>query len=131
MNNAAALSTGLSVGRIVIGLGLIVAPDRVAGPWIGRAAKKAPTQIMARGLGARDVAIGVATIGTLKATGTRGMGFTVLTAITAVVDLVDVVSTAAASSEVPGKGIPTMAIAAGAAAGGIAALVLARSESDA
>lgn len=124
MDTAAALSTALSYGRIALGLGLAVAPERVGGPWIGRAAAGRDAQVAVRGLGIRDVALGAATLGTVRATGTGGTGFRVLTGLTALVDTVDCVSTLAAGDEVPGAA-GSAAVAGGAALTGLAVLALA------
>jgi hypothetical protein len=130
MDTTAALSTGLSAGRIALGLGLMLAPARFGGLWIGPAATEGPTQIVVRGLGVRDVALGVATIGSLQATGTDGAGFTALTGLGVLCDVVDTVATKGSASEIPGRGIASMAVAAAAAAVGVATLTLARSQSD-
>ncbi|MFA9445483.1 hypothetical protein [Egicoccus sp. AB-alg6-2] len=56
----------LAATRIGLGLALFVAPRQVARGWIGREADGAGTSAAVRGLGARDVALGV---GMLAATG--------------------------------------------------------------
>jgi hypothetical protein len=54
-----------ALGRIAFGVGLIVAPDRVASGWLPDDAARPGTQVAVRGLGARDVALaaGVAVAG--------------------------------------------------------------------
>jgi len=49
----------LAAGRVAFGTGLAVAPGPFAGVWIGRRARDPRTQIMCRGLGARDLVLGV------------------------------------------------------------------------
>lgn len=52
-------ATGLAANRIVFGLGLALSPARAGRSWIGaRAAARPETQVFARALGARDVALG-------------------------------------------------------------------------
>lgn len=116
-----ALATTLAAGRIALGLALVADPGRVGGRWIGRAAKSRDTQIAVRGLGIRDVALGAATMGTMRATGTDGVGFKVLTGLGVLVDLVDVASTLVAGDDVPGA-VTSAAVAGVAAATGVAVL---------
>ncbi len=119
----APLMTALSVGRILVGLGMTAAPGPAGRGWIGRSAEQPDVQIMVRGLGIRDLALGAATLGTLKATGTRGTGFRTLAALGVAVDLVDAVSTVGARNTIPSKGLPTTVIASTAAAVGAWALL--------
>jgi hypothetical protein len=58
MNSALAARLG-AAGRIGVGLALIVSPGRVTARWLGGDAGRAGTQAVARGLGARDLALGV------------------------------------------------------------------------
>lgn len=51
-----------ALGRLAYSGGLIAAPGRVAGPWLGPDAAAAPTQIALRGLAARDAALAVAVL---------------------------------------------------------------------
>ena len=50
-------TTAFALARIAFGAGLIVAPQRVAAGWLAGDAKRPPTQVAVRGLGARDVAL--------------------------------------------------------------------------
>jgi hypothetical protein len=52
------MAGGLSVTRILFGLTYVLRP-RSAGPsWIGRSARRPPTQVLARSQGIRDVVLG-------------------------------------------------------------------------
>src|SRR5688500_18991757 len=51
-------------GRVALGGGLALAPGLVAGGWVGGAADRRDGQVLAVGLGARDVALA---LGTLRA----------------------------------------------------------------
>lgn len=46
-----------AAGRLAFGVGLIAAPGRIAGGWIGDDAGRPAAKIAVRGLGARDVAL--------------------------------------------------------------------------
>jgi hypothetical protein len=49
----------LAVGRIAVGLGLFLSPRRLTRGWLGREADGRAVPAVVRGIGARDVAIGV------------------------------------------------------------------------
>ena len=55
----------LNVGRIVLGLSLVVAPRRAARTWIGAAADRPGTAVVARAHGIRDAVIGVIALQTV------------------------------------------------------------------
>jgi hypothetical protein len=58
-------TAAFAIGRIAFGLGLIAAPERVAGSWIGKDAARGPVKIAIRGLGARDIALSIGMLATL------------------------------------------------------------------
>jgi hypothetical protein len=121
MDTSRRLSTALALGRIGLGLAFVAAPEQTGGRWIGGVARSTGAQVMVRAMGIRDAALGAATLGTLRATGTGGTGFKVLTGLGIVVDVVDCVATLTAGDEVP-NGRLSAAIAGGAAATGVAVL---------
>jgi hypothetical protein len=49
-----------SVNRVLVGAGLLVAPSALGKTWGGRLARDDRGRVMARALGARDLALGVA-----------------------------------------------------------------------
>jgi len=57
MADPAKLAALLAAGRLAFGVGLIAAPDKVAGGWIGPDAGRPAVRIAVRGLGARDIAL--------------------------------------------------------------------------
>jgi hypothetical protein len=57
--NAAHVARLVAAGRIGFGIALVAAPERVTSPWLGSDAGHVGTQVVTRGLGARDVALGV------------------------------------------------------------------------
>ena len=57
--NAAYLGRAVAAGRIGFGITLVAAPERVTSLWLGKDAGRVGTQVVSRGLGARDIALGV------------------------------------------------------------------------
>ncbi len=107
-----------AAGRMAFGAGLLAAPERVAGGWIGDDAAREPVKIAVRGLGVRDIALSAGLLASMGDDDTLAtlLGFIVLC------DLGDVAATLAA----PGAALPgnarwgTVAMAGGAAAAGAA-----------
>jgi hypothetical protein len=56
----------LSAGRVAIGTVLIAKPPLVTSGWVGRAGNKPAGRVLARGLGARDAALGALTLAALR-----------------------------------------------------------------
>lgn len=56
----------LAATRIALGLALFIAPRQVARGWIGRDADGRGTSAAVRGLGARDVALGVGMLAAIR-----------------------------------------------------------------
>ena len=84
-----------AAGRLAIGASLAAAPRLLAGGWVGGAADRRPGQVLAIGLGARDVALA---LGTLQALGAR-RGATAWLRAGIVADLADLVATLRARDE--------------------------------
>ncbi len=55
-----------AAGRVGLGAALVIAPGRVAGAWVGPLGRRRQAQVIAAGLGARDVGLGA---GVLRALG--------------------------------------------------------------
>ena len=101
-----------AAGRLAIGATLVVAPQLLGGGWVGSAADRRSGQVLAIGLGARDVALAV---GTLQALGAR-QGATAWLRAGIAADLADLVSTFRARDELSPPAVPaTVAIAGGSA----------------
>jgi hypothetical protein len=84
-------------GRMAIGAALVVAP-RLAGPmWIGDDANSRAVKLLARALGARDVALGLGTAVALD----RGKPVRGWLEGAALADAVDLVATFAAGDSIP------------------------------
>lgn len=60
------LVIGLATNRLLLGAGLTLVPGRAARVWVGRAAGRPSGRLLARAIGARDVALGVGTLAALK-----------------------------------------------------------------
>ena len=104
----------LAAGRTALGVAVLAAPERVTSGWLGKdSAKLAVVGDLARSLGARDVALGIATLQTLEdpVIGPR------VQLVCALVDSVDVLATVIARASLPRKGLYGTVAVAGAAAG--------------
>jgi hypothetical protein len=105
-------------GRMAIGAALVLAP-RLAGPmWIGRDADSRAVHVLARGLGARDLALGLGTAVALD----RGAPVRGWLEGAALADGVDLVSTLLAGNSIPASKRRAVALIAGASLIACAAL---------
>lgn len=52
----------LAYVRIAIGVCALLAPDLVTVPWVGRTTEREARAVLSRGLGARDIALGLGTL---------------------------------------------------------------------
>lgn len=111
------IETVMSVGRIAIGAGLLAAPARFSRSWVGEDAERASVQTAMRGLGARDVALGLGgLLARRHGQSTRGW-----LEAAALADLGDATATLAAWDDLPPTGRwLVLAMAGGAAAVGAA-----------
>lgn len=99
--------------RTAIGIALFVAPATAGRGWIGRSVEDAGTRMAVRGLGARDVAIGVGMLAALEGDGSPDRWLEA----GAVADLADAASAVLARDERPSSTVlGTVAVAGGAAA---------------
>jgi hypothetical protein len=98
-----------AAGRIVAGGGIALAPGAVAGAWTGGVAASREGQVLAVGLGARDVAIAV---GTLNALGSRRGAAAWLRAGIAA-DAADLLATLRARDTLPPLALPAVVAIAG------------------
>jgi hypothetical protein len=106
----------LAAGRAALGVAVLAAPERVTAGWLGEENAHNPVVgDLARSLGARDLALGLATLQTLddEVSGPR------VQALCALVDSVDALATMIAREHLPRRGaIGTVAVAGAAAAAG-------------
>jgi hypothetical protein len=106
----------LAVGRAALGVVVLAAPEQVTAGWLGPEHASHPVvQDLARSLGARDVALAIATLRTLD----DPVAGSHVQAACAAVDTVDAIATLLARKALPRKGVlGTLAVAGGAAAAG-------------
>jgi hypothetical protein len=116
--NAALTARLVAAGRIGFGVALMLTPERLTGPWLGPDASRAGTRVVSRGLGARDVALGVGALRVPEAE----LRPWVVAAIVA--DTADLVATITAGDSLPLAGrVLVGAVASAGAALGVVALV--------
>ncbi len=120
--NAALTARLVAAGRIGFGVALILAPERLTAPWLGKDAGRAGTKVVTRGLGARDLALGA---GALVVSDTQLRQWV---AAGIVADAADLAATVAAGDSLPLAGrVIVGAIASGGVALGAIALAGLRS----
>jgi hypothetical protein len=111
----------LAIGRAGFGVNYLLRPEEADNSWIGRAARKPGTQVIARSQGARDIALGA---GTLRALA-RGEASELRAWVAgqAFSDLADFLATWIARNDIPGRQARLAMIVAGGSAvvGGAAA----------
>jgi hypothetical protein len=98
--------------RIAYGAALIIAPQRLAGRWLGPGAALAPVQVPLRGLGMRELLLHA---GALSAA-LRGNDVRPWLAASIAGDLTDIASTVAGRGELPPGAAPATAVVAGGSA---------------
>jgi hypothetical protein len=98
-----------AAGRLVAGAGLAFAPGVVAGGWVGAAADKRDGQLLAVGLGARDMAIAVGTLNALRSR--RGAAARLRAGVAA--DAADLAATLRARDTIPPLAVPAVVAIAG------------------
>jgi hypothetical protein len=107
----------LAVGRVALGVAVLAAPEQVTSRWLGDDNAAKPVVIdLARSLGARDLALGLAVLQTLDdpVVGPR------VQAACAMVDGVDAAATMLAREHLPRSGaIGTIVVATAATAAGL------------
>jgi hypothetical protein len=90
----------LSVGRILVGASLTLAPKRFGRGWFGDAVDSPATRTAIRALGIRDLALGAITFRALE----RGDDLQELLALGAACDTVDALATARSLPALPKAG---------------------------
>lgn len=106
----------IGLGRVAVGLALLAVPARAGEGWIGADGTTAGAQVALRGLGIRDVLIGMAQVHT-AADPERGYRWARTASLG---DAVDLVATLAAAKHLPRSGVATIGVVAtGAAVSGV------------
>jgi hypothetical protein len=109
-----------ALGRAAIGVGMLLAPERVAIPWIGSVADREGVRVLTRALGAREVVLGVGQARAVAA----GHGVRPWVVGGVVADATDLVATVRSRGHLPLPGVA--AVAAVAAGSTLLGLYLAR-----
>ena len=91
----------LAFGRVAVGAALIVAPEKVLAPWLGRDGATAGSRVIGAAMGARDIAIGAGQLLALS----RGRGASDWIRAGAAADVVDLVATVRARDSLPALGV--------------------------
>jgi len=105
-----------ALGRVAFGVGLVVAPSVVAGPWVGDPAERPGGRVLAVAMGARDLAIGLGAVRSLG--GSTGARAWIRAGVLA--DIADLVATLRERDELPTVAVPVVAaMAAGSVAFGL------------
>lgn len=107
------VATALALGRVGLGLALIVAPERIGRAWIGPAGTERAVEVVSRAVGIRDVAIGVGGAAALLAGSDSARAW--LTAAAAA-DAGDLVATLLARDVLPAQGVAAVGTLAGGSA---------------
>ena len=98
-----------AAGRLVAGAGLTFAPGVVAASWVGKTADTRDGQLLAIGLGARDVAIAAGTLHALRSR--RGARAWLRAGVAA--DAADLAATLRARDAIPPLALPAVVAIAG------------------
>jgi hypothetical protein len=101
-----------SVGRIVVGTALTVAPGLAGQAWIGRSAREPATKVAIRALGIRDLALGAGALHALDS-GAPPRPWTIAGAVS---DIVDAIGTVLALRRLPRRSLGVVVVAAASAA---------------
>lgn len=106
------LLTALAAGRLAIGAALVAKPSsQVGAGWVGDDAQRGAAALLLRSVGARDVALGLGTLGAQR----TGSPLKPWLLGATLADAVDLLATFAAGSAVPAKGKAAIALLAGGA----------------
>jgi hypothetical protein len=104
----------LAMGRIGLGIAMLLAPRRSMSSWLGASSAERPTQVAIRALGARDLALG---LGTLRSLDSGDDALRDWVTAAGACDVADAVATVLAYPTLPKRGRAlSLFIAAGAGA---------------
>jgi hypothetical protein len=106
------MNIAYATARIGIGVVATAYPEKIGRTWIGQNAESPNTQVILRGLGARDLALGA---GTIDAT-VRGEGAATWLATSALADLGDLIATLVGREALPKNGVLVTSFLAGSGA---------------
>jgi hypothetical protein len=108
------LARALGASRVLFGVGIVVAPRLAASFWVGsRRAARTEAVVLGRGLGARDAALGLATLGAFATKDTKLIRAAMAACVLS--DGTDLMATLAARRRLPSGPAAFTALAAGGA----------------
>ena len=107
--DASSLARRQALARLGFGVALVAAPGLLAGGWVGGVADRRDGQTLAIGLGARDVALALGTLGALRS----GRAAAPWVRAGVLADLGDLVATLRARDSLPPLALPAVAAIAG------------------
>ena len=106
----------VAAGRVALGLAALARPSVPARPWVGAAADGVAARVFGRALGARDVALGLGTLGALRSLAAEPGPARAWVAAGALSDALDVAATLSSWRDLPPKGRWLVVVSAGGAA---------------
>ena len=110
----------MSIGRVVLGAQLLVAPGLVAPLWLGRRGKTPAARLLLRALGARDLGIGIGVLAALRS----GAALQPWLVAGILADATDLAATLNERDELPGTAAPLVGpLAAGGVVAGLYGLL--------
>jgi len=107
--DASSLARRQALGRLGFGVGLVAVPGLLAGGWVGGVADRREGQTLAIGLGARDVALALGTLGALRS----GAAAAPWLRAGMLADFGDLLATLRARDSLPPLALPVVAAIAG------------------
>jgi hypothetical protein len=107
--DARSLARLQALGRLGIGVGLMMAPGALAGGWVGGVADKREGQVLAVGMGGRDAALALGALRALAA----GHGAAGWLRAGMLADAADLVATLRARDSLPALAVPAVVAIAG------------------
>lgn len=91
------LATVQAAGRVALGAALVLAPASTAGPWVGAVGRRPGATVIAQGMGARDVGLGIGQLAAVR----RGFGAAPWIRAGVIADAVDCIATVRRRSDLP------------------------------
>lgn len=104
------VATVLSLGRAALGVGLLLAPEKITEGWLGKAGTTDQANVLARGVGARDLVIGTGTFLALSRDQDSARAWLLASGVA---DLADTAATVSAKGKIPDAGVYGTAALAG------------------
>jgi hypothetical protein len=104
------LARNQALGRLAIGVGMVLAPERIGMAWVGEVADRRGARVITRALGAREIGLGLGQARAARA----GYGVRPWLLAGLVGDAVDLVTTARSREHLPWLGTVGVGAMAGA-----------------